>query len=146
MKNPPIDSNVTIPVPLETLFQILFVSQVAPDSDFGVVKQIVVRARQRNPRRGISGALLFDGERFCELIEGAEADARALLHSITQDPRHIDVTVLFAGPALAGRVVPCWVSGYCDASEIDAFSGLSGLRDQAALDAFISVLKGADVN
>lgn len=47
--------------------------------------------------------------------------------------------------ATTGRVTPRWVSGYCEAWEIDAFGGDAGLSDRAALDAFIVAMKGADV-
>jgi hypothetical protein len=126
-------------------FQILFVSRIAVGCDFGIIRNIVLAARERNPAFGITGALLFDGERFCELIEGAEADVRLLMERITRDSRHTDVTVLFAGPAPAGRVAQGWVSGYCDASALDAFGAEGELRDRTALDAFTSVLAGADV-
>ena len=129
----------------ETPFQVLYVSQLAPGSDFGVVKEIVTVSRLRNPARGISGVLLFDGERFGQLIEGAEADVQALLRSIEGDPRHTGVRVLFAGPSDTGRVMQRWASGYCDVSELEPFHAAVGLRDRAALDAFVTVLKGADI-
>ena len=130
---------------IEPPFQILFVSRVVRDADFGFVKEIVGRARHSNPARGISGALLFDGEHFCELIEGSEANVRDLLSSIARDPRHADVTLLHVGPAGPGRALPGWVSGYCEASDMEAFIGAAGLRGAAALEAFILVVKRADV-
>jgi hypothetical protein len=129
----------------EPPFQILFVSRMAPGHDFGIVKRIVTGARRANLARGISGALLFDGERFCELIEGAEADVRALLQTVSQDPRHTHVSVLHEGPAAAGRAVPAWVCGYCDGSDLEALGSDTGLRDRPALEAFLAVLRGADV-
>lgn len=132
-------------VHVETPFQLLYVSQLAPGCDFGVVKEIVSVSRQRNPERGITGALLFDGERFCQLIEGAEADVQALMGHIARDPRHTEVSVLFAGQCLAGRAMRRWTSGYCDASELDALAGDAALHDRSALNEFFSVLRRADV-
>jgi Sensors of blue-light using FAD len=130
----------------ETLFQLLYVSQLAPGADFAVVKQIVDVARLRNPAHGITGALLFDGERFCQLIEGAEPEVSALMQSIGRDLRHTDVRVLFAGPSpRGGHALRRWVSGYCDAIELEAFDGKGGLHDADAVQAFLSVLQGADV-
>ena len=130
---------------LESPFQMLFVSRIAVGFDFGIIRNIVLAARERNAAGRITGGLLFDGERFCELIEGDEADVRQLIERISHDSRHTDVTVLFAGPAPAGRVVQRWVSGYCDAAAMDAFGAGGGLRDRLALDAFTSLLAGADV-
>jgi len=130
---------------LEPPFQILFVSRMVGDADFGFVKEIVTRARHSNPAKGIAGALLFDGEHFCELIEGSEASIRALLSSIARDARHADLTLLHVGPATPGRAVAGWVSGYCETSDMEAFIGPNGLRGAAALNAFISVVRRADV-
>jgi Sensors of blue-light using FAD len=130
----------------EPLFQLLYVSHLAPGADFAVVKQIVDVARLRNPAHGITGALLFDGERFCQLIEGAESEVGALMQSIGRDPRHTDVRVLFAGPSPRdGHALRRWVSGYCDPIELEAFDGEAGMRDADAVQAFLSVLQGADV-
>ena len=145
MKNPEPHPHLPTMADIEPPFQILFVSRVVRDADFGFVKEIVGRARHGNPARGISGALLFDGEHFCELIEGGEATVRNLLSSIARDPRHADVTQLHVGPAGPGRALQGWVSGYCEASDLEAFIGAAGLRGAAALEAFISVVKRADV-
>ena len=130
---------------VERPFQILFFSRMARGCDVGIIRNIVLSARERNAARGVTGALLFDGERFCELIEGPEAVVRDLMQGISRDPRHGGLTVLLAGTAPAGRVVQRWVSGYCDASAMDVFGAEGGLRDGPALDAFTEVLAGADV-
>ena len=129
----------------ETTFQILYVSQMAHGADFGIVREVVTAARHRNPARGITGALLFDGERFCQLLEGPEPVVKALMKSIARDPRHTQINALFTGPCLGERAMQRWASGYCDACLLEAFDGDTGLRDRPALDAFISVLKGADL-
>lgn len=130
----------------EPVFQLLYVSQLAPGCDFGVVKDIVAVARRHNAEHGITGALLFDGERFGQLLEGAEVDVRALMSRIARDPRHTDVQVLYAGQCLTARAMQRWASGYCDAGAFEAFDRETGLRDRPALDAFVSVLGGADLD
>jgi Sensors of blue-light using FAD len=145
--NPPrLAKNPNPMAPAETSFQLLYVSHLAPGADFAVVKGIVDVARLRNPAHGITGALLFDGERFCQLIEGAEHEVGALMQSIGRDPRHTNVRVLFSGPSPGGgHALRRWVSGYCDAIELEAFDGETGVRDADAVQAFLSVLQGADV-
>ena len=110
-----------------------------------MVKSIVSVSRKRNPDRNITGTLLFDGERFCQLIAGAEPDVLALMARIDRDPRHTKIQLLHVGHGTAEDSVKRWASGYCDAHELDGFAGDSGLRDAAAVQAFSAVLKVADV-
>lgn len=126
-------------------FQLLYVSQLTPGCDFGVVKSIVSVSRQRNLERNITGTLLFDGARFCQLIQGDAPDVLALMIRIEHDPRHTNIQLLHTGHCAAERSGQRWASGYCDADELDAFGAESGLRDAAAVRAFSAVLKVADL-
>ena len=125
-------------------FQLLYVSRLAPDCTWEVVKEVVASARTHNPAHDITGALLFDGERFCQLIEGAEADVRALVHKIWNDARHTAPRLRFAGPSSIGRTTQRWVSGYCESHELERFDAETGPSDANVLDAFLAVLQGAD--
>jgi Sensors of blue-light using FAD len=125
--------------------QFLYVSRLAPGADFTVVNEIARAARHHNPGHGITGALLFDGERFCQLIEGPRAAVDALMQRIHADPRHTGVLTLHSGELPGSRQSTRWVSGYCEAAELERFDRDPGLRGHAALDAFLSVLQGADV-
>jgi len=129
----------------DNLFQILYVSQLRPESGVEVVKDIVAVSRRTNPARGITGALLFDGEHFGQLLEGPEPDVTALMQRIETDPRHHQVTLLFSGPADAARRMRAWCSGYCDVHQLEALAADPSRRGPAALAAFRSMLAGADV-
>ena len=128
----------------DPLFQLLYVSELAPGCGFEVVKEIVSVARAHNPAQQVTGALLFDGERFCQLLEGSQAAVQALMQRIERDPRHTAVQLLFAGEIAGPRAVQRWLSGYCGPHQLDAFSAPTGLRERAAVDAFVSVLRSAD--
>ena len=130
---------------VENPFQLLYVSRLAPACTWEVVKEIVAAARRNNPVYGVSGALLFDGERFCQLIEGDEPAVRTLMDNIARDPRHTDVRLLFSGRSPSGPSTQRWVSGYCDAHELEVFDTAPGPGEGIALDWFVSVLRGADV-
>lgn len=132
-------------VRVKNSFQLLYVSRLAPGCNWEVVKEIVAAARRHNPVHGITGALLFDGERFGQLIEGEEVPVRALLQNISVDPRHTDVRVLFAGQSPRGRTTQRWVSGYCDSHELEVFDSAPGPGGAMALDWFLSVLHGSDM-
>jgi len=127
------------------VFQIFYVSQLQPDSDIGVVKDIVAVSRRANPTRGITGALVFDGEHFGQLLEGREADVVALMRRIEADPRHRRLTVLFSGVTGAARQTRVWRSGYCDGQQLDAFFADDSRRGPAALAGFLTMLQDADL-
>jgi len=131
--------------PHEDLFQTLYVSQLVSVSDFGVVKDIVAVSRRANPARGITGALLFDGEYFGQLLEGSEAEVTGLMRRIESDPRHCALTTLFSGPAQTPRQMRVWRSGYCETHQLGALMADASARGSAALGAFLAILQGADV-
>jgi len=128
-----------------SLFQILYLSQLADGINFSVVKDIVQASRTHNPARGITGALLFDGERFCQLIEGSEREVASLMRRIERDGRHIAIRSLHSGPA-SRRAWPSWRSGYCEsASDLDPFDGTHGVAGAGAVRAFIALAQAADL-
>ena len=129
----------------EPPFQLLYVSQLAPQYKVADVRAIVSAARRRNRERGIAGALLYDGERFAHLIEGPPASVQVLMRRIESDPRHVDVRDCFAAPCPDGRVVGRWVSGYCDVTELDVFRGPTPLIGTRARSAFFDILGRSDV-
>ena len=130
----------------EKSFQLLYASRLAPERTWEVMKEVADAARRNNPAHGITGALLFDGERFCQLIEGEKAAVHALMDNIASDARHSDVKLLFAGMAQQGRVTQRWASGYCDAHELEAFGRAPGSGDRSVLETFLSLLRRADID
>lgn len=74
------------------------------------VDELVEHARQRNAALEVTGALVFTGHHFAQVIEGPNAPIDHLMTSILHDPRHhsiqsfeeLDVpTRLFASWSLA---------------------------------------------
>ena len=68
-------------------------STLARDVRDREVEGIVAAARRRNLQLRVTGALLFDGARFAQLLEGEEAAVDELMASIARDPRHDQVQV-----------------------------------------------------
>ena len=128
-----------------SLFQILYVSQLAHGVDFSVVKDIVRASRAHNPVRGITGALLFDGERFCQLLEGSESEVVSLMLRIERDARHVAIRTLHSGSA-NDRALRSWRSGYCEsASDLDTFDGEHGLPSASAIKVFVALARTAEL-
>ena len=58
------------------------------------IKTILAAAHKNNPALGVTGALLYSGGYFCQVIEGEEEVLEDLFETIQMDDRHGEVTVL----------------------------------------------------
>lgn len=70
------------------------ISRLAPEDTIEEVEKIVAVSRPRNRDLDVTGALLFTGERFVQLLEGPTEGIVALQQSIFRDPRHRQVTTI----------------------------------------------------
>lgn len=59
-----------------------------------LVRQIVDHAVTANQAAQITGALMFDGSRFAQLIEGPESKITRLVDGLSGDPRHENIVFL----------------------------------------------------
>jgi hypothetical protein len=125
---------------------VLWLSRLSPASDLSVVKQVFQTARERNASLGLTGAMVFDGESFCQLVEGHVFDISAVYRDVEFDPRLLDLRVLHVAPVPAPRRLTRWRSGYCDGPALDMFSGSSGLQGEAAVAAFLDLLPNCDLS
>jgi hypothetical protein len=119
---------------------VLWLSRLCPASDLSVVKQIWHATRLRNESLGLTGAMIFDGERFCEFLEGHVHDISAVHRDVEFDPQHLDLRVLHVSLETAPRRLSGWRTGYCESYEFDVFTGEDGLQGDAAVSAFIAML------
>ena len=63
-----------------------------------VLADIVAAAKVNNPKQGITGVLIFDRDRFIQVIEGEKQQLDDLLSRIKTDPRHDEIEVIFDLP------------------------------------------------
>lgn len=124
----------------------LYLSRLADDRGFEIFRPIVDASRRNNPSLGITGALVFDGERFCQFLEGPRDKVEALAARIQADPRHGQFRVLHSGPDPHLRCFPIWASGYCGPEELDIFDAEDGPRGPDALPAVIAIVAAADMS
>lgn len=73
-------------------------------------------SRVYNPTVGISGALLFTGTRFAQILEGEAVEVHRLLANIRMDSRHADVVVLQEWP-IQERLFQGWALAYAGPSD-----------------------------
>ena len=120
------------------LYEVLYVSTIAPDQPLSVVAEIAGRARIVNAELDITGLLIFDGQRFCQQLEGPQKAVLKLIERIRNDPRHINVEVLHHGP-LAGRRFQQFTLAFSTVEDVDALARMEQLDGEAALAAFEAV-------
>lgn len=82
--------------PRAQLCSLLYVSHsaIAERDAKDSVKQIVDSAQVRNGELGVTGALLFTGTHFAQVIEGERGAIDLLWSKISCDPRHHGVTLV----------------------------------------------------
>jgi len=89
-------------VDMSDLYQIAYISKNAvvgnEEEIKEQVKSILNTAQINNPKLGITGALLYSGDYFCQVIEGRREVLEDLFETIQMDPRHNEVTVLHFEP------------------------------------------------
>ena len=115
------------------LYEVLYVSTLAPDQPTAVVAEIAAKARQVNAELDITGLLIFDGQRFCQQLEGPQKAVLKLIERIRNDPRH--VKVVHNGP-LAGRRFQQFSLAFSTVEDADALARMERLDGEAALAAF----------
>lgn len=120
------------------LYEVLYVSCIAPDQPLSVVAEIAGAARPANAELDITGLLIFDGQRFCQQLEGPQKAVLKLIERIRNDPRHVDVEVLHHGP-LAGRRFQNFSLAFSTVEDADALARMEQLDGHTALAAFNAV-------
>ena len=108
----------------------LYTSQMTPDLDVHQIGQIVKQARELNAIQGITGMLVFDGERFAQYVEGPPEAVSQLAVKLAADPRHCDFYPLLSQSLTGGRRFAHWAMGYSDADMHDF--DIQALNDMAA--------------
>lgn len=120
---------------LSPAYELIYVSSISPDAVISAVPDISRQSRRSNPLNQITGLLVFDGQRFCQQMEGAIGKVMELFERIEADPRHGDVCLLHQGP-LASRRFREFNIGYPLDEAGDALLKMVDLHGERAVDAF----------
>lgn len=131
--------------PYSDLHEIIYVSTLAHDAPLQVVADIAMQSRNNNRQADITGLLVFDGQHFCQQLEGCSHEVEAAMARIRVDPRHRDVAVLHRGP-LEKRRFRRFSLGYTSVEDIELLERLQQLKGQAAVEAFVGLLSDLDVD
>jgi len=106
------------------------------------VRAIVRVSRERNAREGISGALLFTGTGFAQVLEGGVDAVLLLMRDIERDSRHEAVEIV-RQEKIAARRFGDWTMAYAGTSgyvraQVEAARGAA--RDPAGKAADVAAL------
>lgn len=80
------------------MLRLIYFSTAHADVKSADVDVLVTQAAARNPERGITGALAYNGRNFCQCLEGPEDEVRALMAIIEKDARHSGVKTIDVKP------------------------------------------------
>ncbi len=70
------------------MIRLFYVSTAAEFVTEAVVDEIITKSKNGNEARGITGALMLNGNVFGQILEGKEESVLALLDVIRSDDRH----------------------------------------------------------
>jgi len=93
------------------VISIAYVSAAVEAMDDDGVAAILVKSRANNRRLGLTGALLYHGGRFIQILEGPEEQVRERYEIIAADPRHRSVQIV-KETAITVRQFPEWTMGF----------------------------------
>lgn len=87
--------------------QIAYISTSAPNLGEVDTVSILEASLRNNPKRDITGFLLFNGRNFLQLIEGTKKSLEALMAELERDPRHSGIVRLEDNP-ISARACEKW--------------------------------------
>lgn len=83
----------------------------------GEIKTILAASKRNNPAAGITGALLFNGTYFAQVLEGDRKAITETFCRISSDPRHCDIVIMEAKP-ITERLFSDWSLGFAGHSDV----------------------------
>ena len=89
------------------LLRLQYVSRAAVDLPADAVQAIVSWSAAFNARAHVTGALIFTGTHFSQVLEGPPSTVRPLMASISRDSRHRDIRMLYES-AISKRRFAGW--------------------------------------
>lgn len=93
------------------LIELIYTSLAEPSNQTQDVKDILASSERNNQENSVTGLLLFDSERYIQILEGQADDVENLFTIIGQDSRHHSLELLHKG-AISGRSFETWRMAY----------------------------------
>ena len=94
----------------KSLYRMFYVSKATRKMSRGELEDLMLGARMRNEKRGVSGLLVYDAGNFAQVLEGPREVVEKLFWKIEKDPRHSHAAVLSQWP-IERRDFAGWAMG-----------------------------------
>ena len=119
------------------MYQIVYSSKNeitgSPEQVQAEIASILEVSRINNQKQGITGALLFNGTMFAQVLEGPLENIETTYERIQCDPRHSDVVLLSNAPS-EQRAFSDWSMAYADPAVVAASPSVRIDFDEACAD------------
>jgi len=93
------------------LQELIYTSLSQTHSDVDDVKNILAASERNNAASSITGLLMFDGQRYVQILEGESERVTHLYNVISKDPRHQQLELLHIG-GIPARAFDDWRMAY----------------------------------
>jgi len=95
------------------MIQLAYLSSTRSLLNVYEIAEILIKSRENNEKRGITGMLLYKDGNVLQILEGEEDPVRALFEKISNDPRHSGVLRLYE-KSVEVRDFSEWTMGFHD--------------------------------
>jgi len=109
-------------------FELVYTSVMSHLTDIRGVAEMVRQARNYNVDHALTSVLVFDGERFCQHIEGGRDAVLLLAGKIAADRRHRQFNIVHQGTAGVVRRFGDWPLAYALDSRGDVMESIRRAR------------------
>lgn len=94
-------------------------SRIEAAGSDSAIAQLVREARSRNASLAVSGALLFTGTHFAQILEGPASSIALITSALKEDDRHADMFIAAHYP-ISARIFSDWQIAYAGPSQFVA--------------------------
>jgi hypothetical protein len=111
---------------------LVYVSSAVKPFGTEELTELLVKAREKNSRLGVTGMLLYQDGNFMQALEGEEPAVRQLYATISQDVRHRGTIVLLE-EQISKRQFGDWSMGFRNLTdkEVHALPGFSPFMNRS---------------
>ena len=98
------------------MIRLIYASSATREMSADDLLFLLEQSRRRNERQNVTGMLLFVGESFIQVPEGAEKDVEEIYEDVLDDDRNTANTVMLKDE-ITERAFPDWSMGFKHISE-----------------------------
>lgn len=125
--------------------QFIYLSDLAEDVAPQAVSEIVQVSRSNNERDDLTGLLIFDGESFCQFLEGPKDALITRLKIIEKDPRHVGFDLLYCREVNQDRLFSDWSIAYASCTDVTLRGFFAGAREELAFERLEAIVPDLDI-